>query len=244
MAKDIFIFDGGPYKEGLDDGAIRVPLTCTELHKIMRDDQLPTSGSLDNSVHHRLVLNNLIGEIGPLSVGDRLYVMVLPDALGYRGILAMPETCLDGFEVTLQLVNACEVYQLLNDPNGDPADATTYGSALEVDYGVGLGDAMCDAEQKAQFAGGVWSDYRNPMALQGGYFQTPFIAGIGKALYMRMTIDEIPDLGGDCPGCQDDLKIPHMQIAAIVDDPGITTNIIQDRFCDTRGQMCPPGTCS
>lgn len=240
MAKDIFHFDGGPHKRGMDDGRRRKPLTCLEAQQIFTDPDKPGLAFPNSESHNLHMSGDPVFE--GLAVGDRIYTMLVPDASGVRGLWVMPQDALAGFEFTAELVDVCQVSAAMcAEPfvEADVIGVDVYGDALDVDGALGLGDSLKDAMYKAKLNDGVVSDYRNPDALQGEYFD-PVILGIGQAAYMRWTITAVPDaevLDSPCNSCSGANGLPHLQYGAIVDKIAVNKQLIAD-FCTCKARIC------
>ena len=232
--KDLFLFDGGEYKRGEDDGRVRVPLDCIEAQKVHLDPELGTTNANVGTL-----MMSKYPELDNLSAGDRVYIQVLPDAMLYKGIWVMPGDAYQGMKFALDLVDVCEV-SLAYEAGDDLGSVPTYlGEALIADADVGLGDATDDACTKPQIYGGTFTDYRDVSAFQSLLFKAPNIAPVGHALYLRMTILEMPEEQPetDCSHCGSDYGLPEIQHGVIFDNLGVDPHRI-GLFCRCRERIC------
>lgn len=234
---DYYIFDGGNYKRGIDDGHIRKPLNPQELSAIHRDPDVPHS-QLDNAITGHLHLSQYDFD---LVVDDNIYIAIVPDAMVYRGMWFLPQDSYPGMKFDAALIDGNSVHELYC-ASKDTADAKVCSPVLEVCLDDGLGDATCDAVSKAELWGKDWLDYRNPDAFQGGLFEEPFLAGLHKAMYLRLTVTALPkpeDIPNDdqCGSCDTPIGLPYIQWGLIVDDIGVLKQQIAD-FCNCEKKFC------
>lgn len=219
MPKALFLVDGGNYKRGVDDGRSRVPLTYDEAQMIFHDPEVPGPGS-PSSIATEFNMQKWSEYLCNLEVDDELFIGLLPDAALYRSMWMMSFDSLSNFTVTVDLVSVKDVYtaHLAGDATG-VASWITGAETIDYDFADGLGDATIDAIQKADLYGGLASQYRNEAALVATPFATQ-LAGLGEALYIRLTITERPAAGfgfeGCCTNCGD-VNMPTFQVGAVYD---------------------------
>ena len=234
---DFFVFAGGNYKQGVDDGEIRKPLNPMELQVIHRDPDLPHS-QLDNAITGHFHMSKY-DMLDPLAVDDQIYIAIVPDATVYRGMWFLPQDSYPGLTFDAELVDATEVHALYC-AKSPTSTAKVYGPTLELDLNHGLGDATCDAITKSELWGTPTSDYRDPDAFQGGLFTDPFLAGLHKAMYLRLTVTAVPSAApstSNCNGCSGEIGLPYMQWGLIIDDIGVLKQQIAD-YCNCTLKFC------
>jgi hypothetical protein len=234
---DYYLFDGGNYKRGIDDGHIRKPLNPAELQVVHRDPDVPHT-QLDNAITGQFHMDKFDNMLSKLAVDDAIYLAILPDATVYRGLWFLPQTSYPDLDFEAQLVDATEVHGLYCE--GKPTTtATTYGPKLDVTLDAGLGDATCDAISKQDLWGGELTDYRNPAAFQGGLFEDQFLAGLHKAMYLRLTITSVPasPVAKNCKSCKESTGMPLLQWGVIIDDIGVFKQFIAD-YCNCEKKFC------
>lgn len=242
MPKSIFLFDGGNYKRGVDSGRLRTPLTPQEAEMVFYDPELP--GDSDNTIGTELNMVKYASDLCELAVGDEIFVGVVPDAAWYRGLWMMSFDSLPGFEVNLDLVSVADVYQAWLDNDGDATGVAAFNTPagqLQYDFANGLGDATKDACDQVALYGGQESDYRNNAALVSSPFASTLAAGLGQALYFRLTITAVPgefEPGADCCNtCGDGDRLPTFQVGAVYD------RLCADKqrtrvYCNCPDQLC------
>lgn len=248
--KAIFLFDGGSYKRGEDDGRVRLPLTVEEAHSVFYDPEVPADS--DNTIGTQIAMSRWSNQFCDLVVGDEIFVSVLPDAAVYRGLWMGSFDKVNGFTVDVELVSVRDVAAAaaLGDPLIDiPRVAGT--EVLPYDFTNGMCESIKDAVDLTKLWGGAWSDYRNSEALQGVMFNDPsadpainqHFAKLGDALYIRLTVTALGDLGdapdGTCGSCSQPLY-PEFQVGAIYDricfDKGRVRN-----YCNCNESLCGDG---
>lgn len=241
MAKDIFLFHGGTYKHSInscdgDDGRLRVPLTRKEGDLVIHDSELP--GDTDNSVGGELHMNRWAELFNAAEVGDRFYIQVAPDATGYRGIFAVPQDPVPGLTVEFDLVSVADIAHR-NHCGLDYADATTYGPTTELDFSVGIGDSPEEAGLNADLNCEPYENFRATCPGLMEYFATPFIAKIGQAVYLRMTIKTLPDKSpsSPCGQCTKQYGWPKLHYGLIVDKLCLSKLEWRD-FCRCKAPIC------
>ena len=233
--KNHFLFHGGNYKSNIDDGEIRQPLSPIELLSIHRDPDVPHE-KLDNAITGHLHMAKY-DYLKDLAVDDCIFLAVLPDVTGYRGMWALIQDGYPEMEGELQLVNATEIHEL-HCAGDDLNRATTYGTALEVCLAEGLGVDPCGLQDTIDFEGGTLEDHHNPNAFCGGYFAAPMLAGVGQALYLRLKITKMPEEAPtDCGQCGADIGLPYFQWGVIIDDLGAIKTMVPD-FCRCQTKIC------
>jgi len=242
MPNAIFLFDGGEYKRGTDDGRSRVPLTTTEAQMIFYDPELP--GDTDNSIGAELNMQKYSSEFCDLAVGDEIFVGVVPDAAVYRGLWMMSFDAIAGLQMDLDLVSVSDVYNahLLGDATGVAAwDA----AALSYDFADGVGQATKDTYQQLELHGGVYADYRNNDAVVGVNLAAPKIALLGEALYLRLTVTENDSTVGDSSCCSTCLKDtnPTFQVGAVYDRMCVDKQRVRN-FCNCPVEICDDDPCT
>ena len=244
MVDPIFLFNGGFYKRGIDDERLRVPLTPHEIDSVFYDPHVPRD--TDNSIKTELNMARYADLFCDLEAGDEIYVGLVPDAAIYRGLWAMSFNAVAGFKVTFDLVRARDVYNaVVNNQSlkGLPAaDGTT---DLPYDFANGLGDASCDAMIKAELPyGGDYDSYRNNTALAFAPIDPAKFAPLGEAMYIRMTIDEMGELGVDpddpcCSHCNKP-KYPTFEVGALYDRLCADKQRLQ-KYCNCDYSLCNEG---
>ena len=218
---DIFLFDGGWYKRGEDDGRIRVPLKQgRESQTIMYDPELQADAQ--SSIGGELPMKKYADIFDGLAIGDSIYIHLVPDAMGVRGWWAAPQDAVAGFKVDMDVVSVESVYKAIQAGN---LGATVAGLVpkQEIDFTNGLGDAPLDAEYRAHQNEGKYVDYRNPAAHVGGYYDTPVLLTVGNAGYIRLTVTALADTVVEdgceqtCSSCGSAKGWPRFQYGLIVD---------------------------
>ena len=188
---DIFLFDGGFYKRGEDDGRIRVPLTAgLESQTIMYDPELQADAQA--SLGGLLPMKKYADIFDSLAVGDSVYIHLVPDAMGVRGWWAAPQDPVAGFKVDMDIVSIQQVDTAIKAGNLG-ATVAGYVPKMEIDFTNGLGDAAMDAHYRAHQNEGKFTDFRHPEAHVGGYYDTSVLLTVGMSAYIRLTVTALPD---------------------------------------------------
>lgn len=245
MAKNIFMFAGGPIRDGggnvlaaEDDGVWRKPLTEVECHQINRDPEIPHSFA-PNAYTRWFNFNTYFRSAGcpvdkrlQLDVGDAVYTAVYPDLISYTHMYCLPMDQLVDFTFRMELVSADDVAMALAaDPNDPLTGVPVRADTLDVDCADGLGDAIIDAVDKAELvAGSAYTDYRNPAALNSVTFAQPgYTAPIASPPYLRMVITNMPDpatcVTNGCDG--KGIMLPTVQYGVAGVDFGLTRNSVR-----------------
>lgn len=238
----IFLFDGGNYKRGEDDGRIRVPLTPQEASMVFYDPEVPAD--TDNSIGSELNMARYAKLFCGLEVGDEIFFGLAPDTAFYRGLWMMSFDPIPGFQVKLDLVSVPDVYAQFK-ATGDATGVTPFNTAagtLEYDFSNGLGEATCDAVDLAGLYGGEWTDYRNQDAWVAKTFASNRIANLGQALYMRLTVVAIGEFGTNADGeacCNtcNNPKYPTFQAGALYDRTCTDKQRVRN-FCNCPEMLC------
>ncbi len=216
-----FLFHGGNYKRGLDDGRLRVPLTKPELDMVFYDPEVPND--TDNSIGTEIDLGQYADLLSGLTVGDELFIGLAPNAALYRGLWMMSFDAISGFQVRLDLVNGEDVLVAFN--NGDASGVNPVNTTpLAYDFSQGLGDATCDALDKQALGWGGYKEFRNDAALAYQPIAPDLFAGLGDTMYFRITIVALGNFGsGGGDTCCSDCGKPQY--------PVFQVGAIYDRFC-------------
>lgn len=238
---DIFLFDGGFYKRGEDDGRIRVPLTSgLESQTIMYDPELQADAQ--SSIGGELVMKKYTDIFDSLAVGDSVYIHLVPDAMGVRGWWACPQDPVAGFKVDMDIVSIQEVDAAIK--AGD-LGSTVAGLVpkMEIDFTTGLGDAAMDAHYRAHQNHGAFVDYRHPEAHVGGYYAAPVLLTVGMAAYIRLTVTALPDpvvhdgCSDTCSSCGGGAGWPRFQYGLLVDRTCFSKNEART-YCACDDAIC------
>ena len=241
MPKTIFLFDGGNYKRGLDDGRVRVPLTPQEAEMVFADPEVPAN--TDNSIGTELPMQKYAAELCGLAVGDEIFVGLAPDAAFYRGLWMHSYDAVEGFAVDYDLVKVTDVYDAWL--AGDASGVAPYAGTLSYDFANGLGNATKDACQLAALWGGVHTDYRNNDAAVFEPINPGLFAKLSEALYMRLTVTAVGSFGSNaeggscCSKCGKD-AYPTVQVGALYDQLCIDKQRTQV-FCNCNEILCGEG---
>ena len=217
MANAIFLFNGGNYKIDQDDGRERIPLNPAEAEMVFLDPEL--LGETGTSHGAELNMSEYAHLFCDLAVGDEIFMGLLPDAAFYRGTWLHMYNKVPGFEVCIDLVPVVDVWDAHEAGNACGV-APLAGTVPQVgDFTDGVCQATKDACSKAELWGTEHTDYRN----NDGQVATPYPAvhaGLGKSLYIRLTVKALGDLGtsGDkkCSKCKGD-SYPSFKAGAILD---------------------------
>ena len=238
---DIFLFDGGFYKRGTDDGRIRVPLKSgLESQTIMYDPELQADAqsSLGGVIH----MGKYADIFDNLAVGDAVYVHLVPDAMGVRGHWAASQDSIPGFTVDFDIVSIQDVDAAIDAGNlGSTVAGLT--PAVPYDFSIGIGDAAYDAHLQGAMHNAPFTDYRNPAAVQAGYYATPVMLGVGQSAYMRFVITALPTAVVDdgcstsCNTCGGKTGWPMLQYGLVVDRLCFAKNLVRN-YCNCNDPIC------
>lgn len=225
MNEPIFLFDGGNYKRGTDDERIRVPLAPHEIDLVFYDPHVPYD--TDNSIRTELNMAEYADMFCQLTVGDEIYVGIVPDAALYRGIWAMGFNVVKDFEVEFDLVRMRDVWNAMaaggNLKGIRPAPMQNGPFKLPYTFSDGVGyntpNAMTMA--KLPWSTGSYDDYRNNDALKFAPIDPSFFAQLGEAMYIRMTVKKMGEFSavdpdGCCNKCHKK-KFPVFQVGCVYD---------------------------
>ena len=243
-----FLFDGGNYKRGIDDGRVRVPLTPEEASMVFHDPEVPGIHA-PTSIGTVFNMNSYASDLCNLAVGDEIMVGLVPDAAVYRYMWASFNEKFPGLEFTVDLVSVLDVWDEYVTPTGNPVPGA--GGSLSLDGNANyIGQATYDAVQLAKLYGDTWGDYRNttgngtvvgPVEANPGDGQV--IANLGEAYYMRLTVTAVPAnytaSDGCCSTCGSD-ALPTLQVGAIFDSLCVNKQIVK-RTCNCSQKLCDEG---
>ena len=238
---DIFLFDGGFYKRGEDDGRLRVPLKPgLESQTIQYDPELQIDAP--NAFGGTLPMAKYADIFGGLAVGDSIYIHLIPDAINVRGWWFLPQESLNGMTADFDLVSIEEVSMAI-DGGALGSTVAGYMPTQAVDFSNGLGDASYDAHLQSGMNGDTFLDYRNPAAMQGGNYATPKMLMIGEAAYIRLTITALPvaaeedGCGSSCNSCGSEVNWPTIQYGILGDRLCIAKNLVKN-YCSCNAPIC------
>lgn len=239
---DIFLFDGGMYKRGEDDGRIRVPLTAgLESQSIMYDPELQADAQagLGGVLH----MNKYSQLMDGLAVGDQVYIHIVPDAMGVRGYWFAPQDPLAGFTADFDVVSIQDIDAAIKAGNLGNTVAG-YTPAISVDFTNGLGDAAYDAHLQAEMHSSTFTSFRNPAAHVSDYYAAPVMLRVGMASYIRMTVTALPDpivedgCESSCSSCGGGLGWPMLHYGLVVDRTCFSKNEART-YCSCNEPICP-----
>jgi hypothetical protein len=221
MPRSIFLFNGGNYKAGIDNGRDRVPLTPVEADNIFLDKELGNRAETGTSSGAELRMAEYAKEFSDLAVDDEIFMGLLPDAAFYRGIWFHAYNAVKGFTVEVSLVPVKDVYDAYVANDGDATGVAELAGSevITFDFSDGVCHSSCDAVQLATMHNNEYNDHRNNAGQVGLPFD-PVFAGLGNALYIRVKVVDLGQLGtseGACCGkCNKD-AYPTFKAGAILD---------------------------
>lgn len=239
---DIFLFNGGHYKRGTDDGRVRVPLKSGfESQSLLYDPELQADAqSAQGGMLH---MQKYAALFDAAAVDDAFYIHLVPDAMGVRGFWAAASDPMPGFKVEYDIVDIQKVYAAIQAGNLGSTVAGEF-PAIAVDHSVGLGDAAYDAHLRSQqYAGTKFTEYRHPEAMTFQYLTTPVALSIGQACYIRMTIKELPTAvvadgcSESCSTCGGEAGWPRLQYGLVVDRTCFIKNEMR-AYCRCNDPIC------
>ena len=226
---DIFLFHGGPYKKHLvgrshetDDGRIRAPLNCAEAQHVVYDPEIPGRDA-PNAFGDTLFLQKYADLFKNVQVDDYFYLYLMPGAIRYTSFWVASDVAVAGFKVEFDVVDACDIYTAIS-CDGDTAEVEPLADPIEHDFECGLGHAIKDAVELANFEckygienenNPKWSKFRKPEAFQFVDLSDPVLKNLGAG-YLRMKIVELPaELNLDCNACSDFSGWPRIQFGLL-----------------------------
>ncbi len=242
-----YLFDGGYYKRGIDNGRDRVPLTPSEAAMVFYDPEVP--GDTDNSIGTEFNMAKWASHLCNLAVGDELLIGLAPDAAWYRGLWMASYDAVPGLEVTLDLVSVNDIYDAWladGDPSGVTGFYTAASGSIDYDFADGLGQATKDACYLAELHGGTESDYRNEDALVMSPFASTRPATLGQSLYFRLTVTAVAGENTETGCCSDcgNVNQPTFVVGALYDRTCFDKQRVR-KFCNcpSSGCGCDEGDC-